>query len=224
MRKLRQAERTELSDQRMLDTAIQIILQRGIAGLRLTDVGLQAGYSRGLATMRFGTMVGLLRRVAERLHQRWLEELTKAVGKKVGLAAVYAAIDTQSRWLKGPAQDIRVQYLIFFHSMDPNAEYRLDVGRVVAGQRRDLARWIRDAIETGEVSDALDPDMEAAYMLSCMIGIIYQTLMNPDVRSAELFSKLKADISARLARKRTARPIRCVSPKRPSPAQGLKAS
>lgn len=224
MRKLRQAERTELSDQRMLDTAMQIIVQRGVAGLRLTDVGLQAGYSRGLATMRFGTMAGLLRRVSELLHQRWLEELAKAVGKKMGLAAVYAAIDTQSRWLEGPAQEIRVQYLIFFHSMDPNAEYRLDVARVVAGQRRDLARWIRDAIETGEASDALDPDMEAAYMLSCMIGIIYQTIMNPDMRSAELFARLKADIAARLSSKRAASPTRRLSPKRSSALQGIKAN
>lgn len=223
MRKLRQAERTELSDQRMLDTAIQIIHQRGVAGLRLTDIGLQAGYSRGLATMRFGTMVGLLRRVSELVHRRWLEQLAKAVGKKIGLAAVYAAIDTQSRWLAAPAQEMRVQYLIFFHSMDPNAEFRLDVARVVAGQRRDLSLSIRDAIETGEVSEALDPDMEAAYMLSCMIGIIYQTIMNPDVRSAELFAKLKADIGARLARRPSARPAKRLPTKRSSVSRGLKA-
>jgi AcrR family transcriptional regulator len=68
MRKLRQSERSDLSDKRMVETAVALMLQRGISGLRLTEVGLRAGYSRGLAAMRFGTMGGLLRRVAEHLR------------------------------------------------------------------------------------------------------------------------------------------------------------
>lgn len=51
MRKMRQSERAELYDQRMIETAIRIVLSRGISGLRLTEIGGQAGYSRGLATL-----------------------------------------------------------------------------------------------------------------------------------------------------------------------------
>lgn len=200
MRKMRQVERTELSDRRMMEAAIQIMLREGISGLRLTEVGLRAGYSRGLATMRFGTMGRLLRRVAEFLGGRWIRAVTEAVGTKRGLQAIYAAIDTQRHFLAPPAEAVRVQYLILFHSLDPGASEKLNASRVLAAQRRDLARWIREAVKAGEAPADVDPDMEAASILSEMIGTIFQSLMDPQVSASLLCRKLKAEIGLRLSR------------------------
>jgi len=205
VRKLRQSERTELSDRRMIQTAIDIILRRGIAGLRLTEVGLRAGYSRGLATMRFRTMGGLLRRVAEHLSRGWMRDLTDALGDKKGLAAIHAAIDTQERALAPPASTVRVQYLILFYSMDPGAADRLNIARVLAAQRRDLARWIRDAVDIGEVRAEVDPEAEAAAILCSMVGIIFQSLADPEASTSGMSAKLKADVAARLMPSRRAR-------------------
>ena len=47
-----QAERTALSDARMLDAAVSLICERGTAGMTLKEVGERAGYSRGLASYR----------------------------------------------------------------------------------------------------------------------------------------------------------------------------
>ncbi len=199
MRKLRQSERTELSDRRMIETAIRIMLHRGISGMRLTDVGLQAGYSRGLATMRFGTMGGLLRRVAEHLVHRWVRALTEAVGQKQGLAAIYAAIDTEARYIAPPATSVHAQYLLLFHSMDPGAEHRLNSARALAAQRRDLARWLREAMKAGEIVTGVDPEAEAASILSSMIGIIFQSLIDPELSSKKMCAKLKGDIAERLS-------------------------
>ena len=198
MRKLRQTERTELSDQRMVEAAVAIMLQHGISGLRLTEVGMQAGYSRGLAAMRFGSMGGLLRRVAELLGSRWIRAVTEAVGNKRGIAAIYAAIDTQERFLAPPASAVRVQYLILFNSLDPGAADRLNASRVLLAQRRDLARWIREAAEDGDASSTMDPDAEAASILSSMIGTIFQSLMDANMPPNTMCAKLKAEIAARL--------------------------
>lgn len=206
MRKMRQVERTDRSDQLMVDAAIALMLERGISGLRLSDVGLRAGYSRGLAAMRFGTQGKLLRRVAERLGERWIGAVTEAVGQKRGLAAIYAAIDTEERFLTPPAAGIRVQYLILFNSLDPGAPDRLNAARVMVAQRRDLARWLRDAVEAGEVRADLDPEAEAQSILGALIGIIFQSLLGPDVSPSEMCAKLKAEIGSRLAR--PARPPR----------------
>lgn len=201
MRKLRQAERTELSDQRMVDAAIEIMLQRGIGGLKLTDVGLKAGYSRGLATMRFRSMGSLLRRVAETLGSRWIEAVNQAVGERRGLAAINAAIDTQARFLAPPASAVRVQFLILFHSLDPGATEGLHAGKVLAAQRRDLARWIREAIDDGEIPPDVDARAEAASILSGMIGIIFQSLMDTALSPDDMSRKLKIEIATRLARR-----------------------
>ena len=50
-----QAERTEISDNRMLEAAVELIVDRGPAATSLKEVGLKAGYSRGLAGQRFGS-------------------------------------------------------------------------------------------------------------------------------------------------------------------------
>ena len=47
--RLTQAERTEISDNRMLEAAVELIVDRGPAATSLKEVGLKAGYSRGLA-------------------------------------------------------------------------------------------------------------------------------------------------------------------------------
>src|SRR5688572_18894815 len=71
-RRLTQEERTDLSDRRMLECAVRLIVERGISGTKLTDVGLHAGYSRGLAAMRFGTKASLLGRVARHVTANWI--------------------------------------------------------------------------------------------------------------------------------------------------------
>jgi len=48
-----QAQRAEVSEQRMFEAAVAIINERGAAATSLSDVGIQAGYSRGLASHRF---------------------------------------------------------------------------------------------------------------------------------------------------------------------------
>ena len=50
----KQAERSALSDKLMFDAAVQLINERGTAKTTLKDIGEVAGYSRGLASYRFG--------------------------------------------------------------------------------------------------------------------------------------------------------------------------
>jgi AcrR family transcriptional regulator len=198
MRRLNQAERVELSDQRMIKTAISLIVQQGISAMKLADVGLLCGYSRGLAAMRFGTKAALLSRVARHTLTGWIARVTRATGEKMGLQAVFAAIDTQSRWMTEEPEEMRALYLIFFHSIDPSAEYHLNVANTLAAQRRDLARLVLEARNRGEVSPSVDPNEEAQQILSGMLGIIYQSLMDRELPAARLHAKLKADLRSRL--------------------------
>lgn len=204
MRKRGQAERTELSDQLMIETAIDIARRRGISGLRMTEVGLQAGYSRGLAAMRFGTMGGLLRRMAKHLGESWVRAVTEAVGQKKGLKAIFAVIDTQQRLLAPPASSFHVQYLILFHSMDPGAAEGLNTARVLAAQQRDLANWVRGGMLSGDIHPSVDPAAEAESILGSLIGIIFRSLMDPTLSLERPCVKLKAEIAARLRRPRRA--------------------
>jgi hypothetical protein len=92
--------------------------------------------------------------------------------------------------------------------MDPGATDRLHSARVTVAQRRDLARWISDGVAAGEVQSDVDPESEAASILSSMIGIIFQVLMDPETSAAKLCRKLKGDIANRLAVPAGRRPVR----------------
>ena len=65
-----QAERTALSDQRMFDAAIRLIMDRGTQKTTLKDIGEMAGYSRGLANYRFGSKDGLMLELFARFDER----------------------------------------------------------------------------------------------------------------------------------------------------------
>ena len=60
---LTQAERTAISDRAMLDAAIELVLEFGTEKTTLAMIGERAGYSRGLATYRFGSKTGLFKAV-----------------------------------------------------------------------------------------------------------------------------------------------------------------
>jgi AcrR family transcriptional regulator len=190
-RRLTRAQRTELSDQRMIASAIRLIVEHGISATTLTDVGLKAGYSRGLAAMRFGTKGRLLSCIARHVTSSWISRLTVAVGAKTGLAAVLAAIDAQESALIEQPAEMRAVYAVFFQSSDPSADFRADVARSLAAQRSDLRKWFQEAREAGEISLLTDPSRIAGHIHSSMLGIVYQWMMDPNLSTQELHRGLK---------------------------------
>ena len=86
-----QAQRTALSDTRMLEAAIRLIIERGAGKTTLKEVGELAGYSRGLAGYRFGSKEGLLNFVVRSVGDDWLRELKQVTADKIGYAAICAA-------------------------------------------------------------------------------------------------------------------------------------
>jgi AcrR family transcriptional regulator len=60
-----QAERRELSERRVIETAVSLIADHGTRAATLARVGEAAGYSRGIVTHHFGTRDRLLREVVQ---------------------------------------------------------------------------------------------------------------------------------------------------------------
>jgi AcrR family transcriptional regulator len=77
---LTQAERTAISDKAMIDAAIELILEHGTDKATLQAIGEKAGYSRGLATYRFGSKAGLYDEVCKSISRRWLGYLGAGSG------------------------------------------------------------------------------------------------------------------------------------------------
>jgi AcrR family transcriptional regulator len=74
-RRRTQAERIAISDDALFKAAISIIAQEGPNKMTLANVGKTAGYTGGLVSHRFGSKIGLLKAVSERIVTLWTDRV-----------------------------------------------------------------------------------------------------------------------------------------------------
>jgi AcrR family transcriptional regulator len=197
----RQADRVALSDRRLMDAAIELIVKVGINGTTLQAVGELAGYSRGLATHRFGSKAGLFGKVLQEASVDWLDRVQVAVGERVGVDALMAATDAAEVFIRERPEEVRAMYLLWFLSIDPSADYKSNIAIVHKAQRRDVAQWVKAGQTAGTVDPDLDPMRVAEQYAASMAGIIYQWLANSKMPLSSMFRQLKADLKIRLENK-----------------------
>lgn len=174
-----QPERSALSDARMANAAIALICKRGAAETTLKDVGLLAGYSRGLASYRFGSKQGLWAFLIRTIGEEWLAELQHVVSGTAGLQTIHAAVDAHCRFLLESSDRIRAFYVLWFESVGPDPSLRTVIVGAHARRQRDVEAWIRSGIEAGTVPADVDFRSVAEQFCAAIIGIVYTWLVAP---------------------------------------------
>jgi AcrR family transcriptional regulator len=176
---LTQAERTAISDRAMLEAAIELILERGTDKTTLQAIGEKAGYSRGLATYRFGSKAGLFDAVCKSISRRWLEYLKKGVADKTGIEAMCAALDAFLEFVSESPRDARVLQILYCGAASPLSEYRQTSVNIHQRQQDDVAAWVRAGISNGTIRADADPNITAAQYIAYIGGMTYLWVINP---------------------------------------------
>ncbi len=177
---------------------MHLLVRHGIQGTTVHAVGEMAGYSRGLATHRFGSKAGLFANVLQVASVDWLKRVQAAVGKRVGTEALCAATDAADQFFRERPEEVRAMYLLWFLSIDPSSDYKANLANVHNAQRRDAAHWIRAGQAAGVVDPSLDAERVAEQYVASMAGIAYQWIANPAMPITMMFRQLKEDLVARL--------------------------
>lgn len=175
-----QAERTALSDERMFESAKQLIVEKGTHKTTLKEIGERAGYSRGLASNRFGSKEGLFSQMVRDFNKRWARELHRYVGEKTGLAAYIAAFDAVESFLLGHSEEMRALYILWFESMTSHEGVRRRLAANHLAYRRDTERWVGQGIQQGTIRPSIDPVCFAVEFSALIFGLIYQWLVQPE--------------------------------------------
>lgn len=178
-RTLTQAERTAISDRAMLDAAIELILEHGTDKTTLAAIGEKAGYSRGLATYRFGSKAGLFDEVCKSISRRWLAYLNDGVGDEFGVDAMCAALDAYFRFVSDMPREARVLQILYCAAASPKSEYQQTSVNLHQRQRDDVAAWIRRGIKAGSVRADVTPESVAAQYIAYISGMTYLWLLQP---------------------------------------------
>lgn len=176
--RLTQAERTDISDQRMFESTVKLIVEHGTAATNLKDVGMRAGYSRGLAGHRFGSKDALFSFVLRRLGEIWLAQLKAATADAQGLCAVERALDQHFQFCVEAPDQVRTFYTLWFESVNTRSKLSKAIEGIHKRRHADVVRWlIGDENITPEVKQRADAI--AAQFCASVIGIVYYWLANP---------------------------------------------
>ena len=156
----------------MFSAAMKLIGTQGAAQTTLKDICSQAGYSRGLATARFGSKEGFLKALLADFNKGWKTWLAKHVGDKTGLEALLAANRALESFLDTNADEVRGGYTIWCENIGGDNEIRKKLKSNHEAYRMDTSRWLREAAESGEFS-ATEIEQVTNQYLTFIFGTIF---------------------------------------------------
>lgn len=164
----------------MFDAAIALILERGTYNTTLKEVGERAGYSRGLASNRFGSKEALFQKLVHDFNGKWAADLEVAIGSRTGLEAIMAALDCVEEYLIEQPDQMKAMYTLWYESIGSQSELRRRLADYHEAYRRDARRWAEQGIAEGSIRPHVSPARFAVQFCSFIFGTIYQWLVAPD--------------------------------------------
>lgn len=179
----RQDERRRASDARMLRAAMTIIAQKGAAGATLAEIGIAAGFSRGLPAERFGTKFALLNALMDFMEGWFAERLRTAIGDKVGIEAVRARIDAHVDSACASPVATAALYSLFVESLCAIPELQPRTRGLSASFHDGFRKHLEQARRSGDLREGVDCTKMANILVGMLRGLIIQSLLEGDATS-----------------------------------------
>lgn len=190
----KQEERSALSERLLMEAAIELFLERGMEGTTLAGIAERSGYSRGLVSHRFGSKSGLITAIHDSVSTWWREQVSAAVGDRVGLAAVMSLIEGLDGFVKHSPKKLRAMHVLRYSSVDPGAQFRESVAKTHHAQIRDVQRWIEGGKATGEIAADFNSRLFAEWFCGLLDGLMYRWHVNPEFSIHEVHQLVRQQL------------------------------
>lgn len=176
-----QAARRDESGRGLLRAAVEVVAEQGVSAATLESIGLRAGYSRGLATQRFGSKQKLIEAVIEHLHERQLAAVAEhRIDQMPGLDALLAYVDLYLRNLSLKGED-RAYFMLLSAAVADAAPLREAFAAEHGRIERQLEALVLRGQAEGNVRRELDADAVALMIGSLLLGLSMQQLVDPNL-------------------------------------------
>jgi AcrR family transcriptional regulator len=159
----------------ILDVAVEVMAEHGVAGLSLSEVARRVGIRQPSLYKHFGSLHAVCDEVFREGAQRQLDAVTRAVAAcPPGLAALDAALDAIGR--VAMANPVVAQLLAWRPVPDfaPSAAAFAPTVELVGMLRSTL----RDAVAAGQLDPAADSEEGVALVMIVVSGSLTQQLAN----------------------------------------------
>lgn len=192
---------------------MRVIGRKGTDRLTLSEVGAEAGYSRGLPAHLFGNKEGLLLRVVERYMSYIMGDTHFALPDwqpGQGLKRLRTIIRTWTATGVRFPEYYRTYVILSGEAVREESSkiggaLRARIRRINRRTRQELARYLEQGKRLGEVAGDLDPDHAAMLIMSTLSGLLTFWVLDPkasDLR--KVTDRCLEDLLAPLERKQRA--------------------
>jgi AcrR family transcriptional regulator len=174
-----QAERRDESERGLLKATIAMVTEEGVGAVTFDAVGRKGGFSRGLATQRFGSKQGLIEAVIGHLHARQ-ETVFKdtPIDTLSGLDAVLAFVDLYIRGLEAEGEG-RAYFRLLSWAVADASELRALFAAEHARVKRRLEAFVLKGQVEGGIRREIDAGAAALMVGSLLFGVSMQLLVDP---------------------------------------------
>ncbi len=178
--KLTQAQRREKAERKMLKAAVQLVTQKGLAGLTLNDVGEAAGYSRGLPAHYFGRKDTLIARLGQYIVDRYSIALLKdgSIHFDDGLDAIIKSADYYLQSVEADPTTMKALIVLLTEANN----YPDLLPAIVELNNTSVKRFAEPIIygqKKGDINPDLDTETQAMLILGQLRGTSAQWLLAP---------------------------------------------
>ena len=173
--------RSERSTRLLIRAAGELVAEGGYQSMTLATVGDRAGYSRSLATARFGSKAKLLEALVDEIVVRWdVETVEPELHGINGLEALRVMLTAiKDAYAKSP-QSLTSLYALIFEAVGPVPELRDRFVDFHNGQRSRVANYIRAGVLDGSIRADIEPEHHAAMIVAQLRGVGYLWKLDPE--------------------------------------------
>ena len=194
-----QADRRDESERRLLDAMIEIVAEEGVGATTFENIARRAGYSRGLAFLKFGSKEGLIRALIRRLQQSRIGALQALdIGHMTGLDALKTYVGLHFDELTSAA-DTRAYFTLAAGAVADLSTMRNAFSESHEQSRIFLEQLILRGQMEGCVRADVDPTGAALAIGSLLLGASMQHITDPATNMEQLKTSALALIASGLA-------------------------
>lgn len=170
-----QRERREMTVQRVVDAAMELIAAGGSRTLTLAEVGRAAGYSRGIVTHHFGTKEALIQELAQTAQAKF----TFDEPDLHGLDRLVARVQAYLRSLRTHQPAGQAFLLMWAEAVASEPALRPIFVERDQFFREEITKDIREGIDNGSIRPEVDPVAMSLIIVGNVRGMGLQLMLTP---------------------------------------------
>ena len=183
----------------MLQSAMQLVSEKGVAGLTLGEIGEAAGYSRALPAHHFGNKEGLLKALAAYIRASFSKRnLTRSPKPRVGLEAVLGTAALYLSRAQAGDTGAKAMYAIITEASISRGPLLDDVQALNRATLEFLEEQLRIGISQGEIRPGINPTAQAAIIIGMLRGLTILHFMDESIDLNKVEEEMLATLRSRL--------------------------